>query len=661
MLSTRRRAPLGLCVVAGLSVGVLLTAGATQGSANGSMVAWGCAGVLDFGQCTVPAAAASDVTAIAAGPFHNLALKQDGSVIAWGCGDPDLNWGQCTVPAGAGSGVTAIAAAYAHSLALKQDGSVIAWGCGGGQDHGQCSVPAAAGSGVTAIAAGEFHSLALKQDGSVIAWGCAGGLAFGQCTVPAAAGSGVTAVAAGGGHSLALKQDGSVIAWGCGGGQDYGQCSVPAAAGSGVTAIAAASGTTSIASSSLALKEDGSVVAWGCDGGMDAGQCTVSAAAASGVTVIAAGTWHSLALKTDGNVVAWGCGFVSRISFSTEWGQCTVPAATASGVRALAAGQSHSLALLKANQTITFGALTNRTFGDPDFAVSASASSGLPVSFAASGNCTVSLAIVRITGAGSCSVTASQPGDANYSPAPDVSRSFAIAKAGQSIAFGQLGHRTYGDPDFAVSATASSGLAVSFAASGNCALSGATVHLTGAGSCALTALQAGDSNYNPAPDVSQSFAIAKAGQSITFGPLANKRYGAPDFRVSATASSGLVVSFAARGKCTLSGATVHLTGAGSCTVTASQPGDANYNAAPDVSRTFSIAPAPCRVPKVVGRRVASAKRTLAKRHCRTGKVGYAYSRTRKQGIVISQSRRPGRVLPARSKINLIVSRGRRRS
>jgi PASTA domain/Regulator of chromosome condensation (RCC1) repeat len=154
--------------------------------------------------------------------------------------------------------------------------------------------------------------------------------------------------------------------------------------------------------------------------------------------------------------------------------------------------------------------------------------------------------------------------------------------------------------------------------------------------------------------------VVPMNQTITFGPLANKTYGDPDFAVSATASSGLALSCAASGRCTLSGAAVHLTGAGSCTVTASQPGNRNYNAATEVSRTFSIAPAPCRVPRVVGKRVASAKRTIAQRHCRTGKVHYAYSRTRKQGVVISQSRRPGRVLPARSKINLIVSRGRRR-
>ena len=106
------------------------------------------------------------------------------------------------------------------------------------------------------------------------------------------------------------------------------------------------------------------------------------------------------------------------------------------------------------------------------------------------------------------------------------------------------------------------------------------------------------------------------------------------------------------------GAIVHLTGVGSCTITASQPGDATYNAAPDVLRTFSIAPTQCTVPNVVGKRLSAAMATIAKRHCRTGRVAHAYSRKRKTGVVISQSRRPGKVLPARSKIDLIVSRGR---
>ncbi|HSD46184.1 MAG TPA: FG-GAP-like repeat-containing protein [Pyrinomonadaceae bacterium] len=80
----------------------------------------------------------------------------------------------------------------------------------------------------------------------------------------------------------------------------------------------------------------------------------------------------------------------------------------------------------------------------------------------------------------------------------------------------------------------------------------------------------------------------KADQTITFGPLPNKTVVDPDFAVSATASSGLSVTFVATGQCTLRGNTVHLTSAGSCTIIASQAGDGNFNPAPDVAQTFTI-------------------------------------------------------------------------
>jgi hypothetical protein len=642
-LSPRLRPLLRLGTLLVLSGGLLFAPGAAQAAVTLKPVAWGCGAGTGYGQCTVPSGI-SGVTAIAASGtyYHSLALKDDGTVIAWGCGD-GTDFGQCSVPSGL-SGVTAIAAGGTHSLALKADGTVVAWGCGDGADHGQCSVPSGL-SGVTAIAAGATHSLALKGDGTVVAWGCGAGYDFGQCSVPASL-AGVSAIAAGATHSLALKGDGTVVAWGCGG-FGSGQCSVPSGL-AGVTAIAAAT------DDSLALKGDGTVVAWGCGAGNDFGQCSVPAALA-GVTAISAGYAHSLALKGDGTVVAWGCGA------GYDVGQCSVPSGLF-GVTAVSAGLWHSLAVAEfTDQTITFGPLANKTYGDPDFIASATASSGLPVSFSASGNCSVSAAIVHIFVAGSCTITASQAGGVNYNPAPDISRTFAIARAGQSITFAPLANKTFGDPDFRVSATASSGLPVFFDPSGACGLSGpTTVHLIGAGSCTVTAVQPGNANYKPAADVSRTFAIAKLGQAITFGPLRNKTYGAPDFDVSAAASSRLPVSFAASGKCAVEEATVHLMGAGSCTVTASQPGDANYNSAPAVSRSFSIKRPPCRVPKVVGRRFGPAKKMIAKKHCRTGKVGHAYSRERKKGIVISQSRRPGRVLPANTKINLVVSRGRRR-
>ena len=166
-----------------------------------------------------------------------------------------------------------------------------------------------------------------------------------------------------------------------------------------------------------------------------------------------------------------------------------------------------------------------------------------------------------------------------------------------------------------------------------------------------------------AASAAASATTPKLSQTITFGALPNKRFGDPDFTVSAAASSHLPVSFTARGSCTVSGSRVHLTGPGSCTVSASQGGNASYSAAPGVSRTFSIAkrgvPVKCRVPKVVGKRLRNAKSRIKRGHCRTGKVRYAYSSKRKKGIVVSQSRRPGRVLPANSKINLVVSRGRK--
>jgi Regulator of chromosome condensation (RCC1) repeat len=637
--STRPRQLIRLFPLAALSVGLLLAACPAQATEPGTVVAWGCGGAPTF-ECGVPSDL-SHVTAIAAGGLYSLALKGDGSVVAWPCANVVPAFGQCNVPSGP-SDVAAIAAGAFHGLALKSDGSVVAWGCGDPSvNFGQCNVPSGL-SGVTAIATSLYHSLALKIDGTVVPWGCGFPTDSGQCSVPSGL-TGVTAIAAGAYHSLALKGDGSVVAWGCGAINNVGQCTVPSDL-SGVTAIAAGF------SHSLALKGDGTVVGWGCEGSADHAQCSVPSGL-SGVTAIAAGFYHSLALKSDGSVVAWGCvGFPDR-------GQCSVPTGLCQAT-AISAGSGHSLATAKICQTITFGALATRTFGDPDFEVSASASSGLPVSFAASGSCTIGGTIVHITSAGSCTLTASQPGDAVHVAASEVSQAFTIAKAAQSITFSPLAGKTHGDPEFVVLASASSGLTVSFAAGGNCTVSGSTVHLTGAGSCTVTASQPGNANYTAALDVSRTFAISKAGQSISFATLGSKTYGAPDFQLTVTASSGLRVALTATGSCRVTGATVHLTGVGTCTLTASQPGDVNYEAAPNVSRTFSIARRPCKVPKVVGKRLASARLMIATGHCRTGKVSYAYSQ-RVKGIVISQSRRAARVLPAGSRIDLLVSRGPR--
>jgi len=152
-----------------------------------------------------------------------------------------------------------------------------------------------------------------------------------------------------------------------------------------------------------------------------------------------------------------------------------------------------------------------------------------------------------------------------------------------------LANKVYGDPPFTVSASASSGLVVTFSATGQCAVAGATVTLIGVGSCTITASQSGNSNYTAAANVARTFTIAKANQTINFAVLQDRAYTNPPFTVSASASSGLAVTFSAAGQCTISGRTVTLTRAlGSCTITASQSGNANYTAATPVARTFSI-------------------------------------------------------------------------
>ena len=209
------------------------------------------------------------VKAVSAGGGFSLALKNDGTVVAWGWN----GYGQTNVPAGL-TGVTVIAAGDYHSMALKSDGTVVAWGWNG---YGQTNVPTGL-TGVTAISAGSVHSLALKNDGTVVAWGSN---IWGQTNVPAGL-TGVKAISAGGLHNLALKNDGTVVAWGW---NSSGQTNVPAGL-TDVTAIAAGQ------FHSLALENDGTVVAWGDNPN---GETNVPAGLTD-LTAIAAGHSYSLAL-----------------------------------------------------------------------------------------------------------------------------------------------------------------------------------------------------------------------------------------------------------------------------------------------------------------------------------------------------------------------------
>ncbi len=184
-------------------------------------------------------------------------------------------------------------------------------------------------------------------------------------------------------------------------------------------------------------------------------------------------------------------------------------------------GTSNTIAVAKANQTITFGALGGKTFGDPPFAVSATGgASGNPVTFTSTttGVCTVSATTVTIVAAGPCTIAADQAGNGNYTAAPQVTRSFTVAKGSQAITFGVLGSKLLNDPPFPVSATASSTLPVTFTSltAAVCAVTtSGTVTLVGLGTCTIAADQAGNASYNAAPQVTRSFAVGANCAAVT--------------------------------------------------------------------------------------------------------------------------------------------------
>lgn len=174
-----------------------------------------------------------------------------------------------------------------------------------------------------------------------------------------------------------------------------------------------------------------------------------------------------------------------------------------------------AVARLKAPQTITFNTITDKTFGEAAFNESASATSGLDVTFSSltSATCSVSGATITIVAAGTCTIAADQAGNGNFLAAGQVGQPFNIAKASQSITFASQGNKTIGNAPFNVAATSSSGLAVSFASQTPSvrAVAGNTVTLLLAGTCTVEASQAGDGNFNAAASTSQSFTVQSSG------------------------------------------------------------------------------------------------------------------------------------------------------
>lgn len=243
-------------------------------------------------------------------------------------------------------------------------------------------------------------------------------------------------------------------------------------------------------------------------------------------------------------------------------------------------------------QTISFDPLATKKYGDANFTLTASASSGLPVQFSSLDPSIVSINenVVTILKAGSTTITASQPGDASFNAAPEVGQLLVIDKASltatvddQSIFYGDAiptltirysGFKMSDDENTIDSRPVATTEAIQ----------GSSPDLY-----AILPTGGSDDNYTITL-VPGTLEINKAKQTINL-PVSNKTLGDLPFTVNATATSGLPVTITTSSQnINLSGQTITILEAGNVTIHASQSGNEYFEAATPIEESFCINP-----------------------------------------------------------------------
>ena len=306
----------------------------------------------------------SNAVQVAASVQHSLALLADGTVLAWGeNGYGELGTGttegpeECPSPCSMAprpvpglTDVVAISAGEEYSLALRANGTVVAWGydqygtIGDGNHSAKTSLclcvtsptPVPGVSGAVGISAGMKLGMALLADGRVTDWGANydGELGIGsdnsnpseaQCycrgPVVVTGLSGVKTIAAGGYHGLALLPDGTLKDWGY-------------------------NGDGELATGSFTGPE--------VCGGDPCSKVPLTVGGLSALAAVSAGTFHTLALLPDGSVDAWGFNRRGELgNGTTESSNLPIGVGGVSGASGVSAHESESFVLLGPSQTLS--------------------------------------------------------------------------------------------------------------------------------------------------------------------------------------------------------------------------------------------------------------------------------------------------------------------
>ncbi len=321
-----------------------------------------------------------------------------------------------------------------------------------------------------------------------------------------------------------------------------------------------------------------------------------------GSSTLSATASSSLPVTFGSNTPAVCTVAASTVSYVAA-GTCTVTADQAGDADYNAAPQvTLDITVAKADQLIT-GFISTPANGDVGDTTTLSATGGNsvnPVTFGSNtlSVCTVAGSTVTLLASGTCTVTADQAGDDNYNAATQVTLDIGVAKADQTIT-GFAADPVAGvvEGSSTLSATASSSLPVTFGSNtpAVCTVAASTVSYVAAGTCTVTADQAGDADYNAAPQVTLDITVAKADQLITgfISTPANGDVGDTTTLSATGGNSGNPVTFGSNtlSVCTVAGNTVTLLASGTCTVTADQAGDDNYNAATQVTLDIGVAKA----------------------------------------------------------------------